>query len=164
MPYSDQEIKSLIDNTNQRISELENSVEELFYSLISNRLSKKTIEEILELAVCEYFGNISKKDFMGKSFSKIGNPVHASEEDRNIIDARKWFMSIARNVLLKGPHKMRISYDFYNIKKESKHRPVYESALLSKDLEQRKILLGISAIVKRICKAEGVLSEDFEYL
>lgn len=157
------ELRQQMLSQRNHVIELENSIEDLFYSLISSRLRKPIIEEIVEQACLEYF-SVSRKDFMGKTFVKEGNPINIDQPSRNIIESRKWFMSIMRNVLLKGDQSLILkSYPFYRRSEVHKHKPVYESGLRSEG-KNRNILLGISAIVKRICKAEGVLSEDFEFL
>lgn len=143
-----------------------NDMEELFYSLLSSRSNKKTIEEVVEMAVIEYF-SLNRKDFLGKTFLKWGRPRNGPTEDTNIIEGRKWFMCITRHIFLRGPHQIRSSYPFYAEVKEFKHRKAFLGAMepkTQKDQDNRIILLGVSAIIKRICLEEGVLDERLDML
>lgn len=153
--------------TEERFIEIENSIENLFYSLIGARLRKPTIEEIVELAVLEYF-NVTRKNFLGQSFVKQGRTVQKrTDEDKAVIEARKWFISLMRYVLQKTTYSLTMNYPFYHTRKEHKHRPVFTAALdpvTEQDKKHRKTLLGISKLVKDICKVEGVLDEDFQGL
>lgn len=145
----------------------ENEVNSLFYSMIGGRLRKPIIEEIVEMAVLEHF-NVTSVDFRGRHFLKNGRPERVkTEEDKSIVESRKWFLSIMTYVLRKTSFALALNYPFYHVRSEKKHRPVFMAAMdpkCEKDQKNREVLLAITTIVKRICEAEGVLSEDFHYI
>lgn len=169
MPTNDEllaRIEQIDQKHEERYMKLENAVEELFYSLVAQRLRKPILEEIVAIAVLEYF-NVARKDFIEKNFVKIGRPYNPKGVEKNISLARNWFMVLLRYVMQKHPGSIRSSYPFYHVRKEHKFRPNFTAAMqpmTDRDFEQRKILFGISAIVKRICAEEGVLSENFSEL
>lgn len=155
-----------VDRLNSKFDSMVADVEELFACLIAQRASKKSIEEIVERAVTQHF-NLSLKQFYGVDFIKEGRPRKADGEKREIIEARKWCISILRNILFKSPWTMRMVYPFYNNIIDVRHRPVWDGAVLPKtdeDRANREILLAITTRIKQICKEEGMLDDNFQYI
>lgn len=151
----------------KRITDLETDIEELFYAFYAYRNNKKTIEDVVVIAVMEFFGIKSRKDFFGLTYQKAGQPINLPEEDKSIIEARKWCLSMLRYILLKTTFSLQINFPFYHCKKLQSFRDVFEGSInpkTEKDRENRKKLLGIGKIIKRIAKEEGILSDEFDQL
>lgn len=166
MSMSELSDKEEINKIKQSIILIENNMEELFYSLIAFRVKKSTLEEIVEFSVLEFF-KIGRLAFHGKSFVRCGQPINIPQEDRAIMEGRKWFVSIMRYILLKSTYTLKLNYPFYNQKFEFRHRSEFMGAInpkTQKDHENREILLGLGNIIKRICLEEGVLDERLQLL
>jgi hypothetical protein len=150
----------------ETVQQLVNDNEELFYSLVAYKASKKTIEEIVEHAVLTHFSVVSRKDFYGKSYKKFGQTVYNfPAEDRAIVDARKWFVSIMRYILLKNTYTLKLNYPFYSNFMEYSFRKDFTGAISPKteeDTRNRKILLAISRIIKETCLSEGILDPAYQ--
>lgn len=148
----------------QRVIELENRIEEseLYYE--ASMLSKKSIEEITEMACIGYF-EVKKKDFRDKVFDKIGDPTYASDYDKQVIASRQWFMSIMTNMLHRTSHSMKVNYKFFHYKKMISHRPVYLSAINpgnEKSHQHRETLMAILSEIRKMMKEERVFDVAFE--
>lgn len=161
-----EEIQKQITALDDKFNLLVNDVETVFYQLLASKASKKSIEEIVEHAVIQQF-NISKKEFYGSFFKKEGKPNAKQEEARpEVIEARKWFLSIMRNILYRSPYFLKNTYPFYHHMIEIRHRPVYGGAIIPKTEEDRKnnkLLRELNSLIKAACLQEGVLDEMKEY-
>ncbi len=159
-------VEAEISDLKQTLNGLINDVEDLFYSFVAYRMSKKSIEEIVEHAVIEHF-NIKRRDFHGTVFAKEGKRRNFHDESAAVKEARNWFVSIVRNFLHRSPYTLSVNVSFYQNKMEIRHRPIYNGALLPKtpdDFKNKETLTAIRQIIKRLCKEEGISSEDFDYL
>jgi hypothetical protein len=157
--------KTSADEVENRIIELENEVESLFYAFHGYRLRRKILEEIVESAVCEYF-EINRRDFIN-TVLKNRHFTSLTSKEKDLVEARKWFTSLMRYILEKNSYTLKLNYQFYNIREDHKHRPIFMSAqnpITAQDKKNRELLLGVSAIVKRMCKEEEVAIENFAYL
>lgn len=157
----------IVAEMDSRFIELENILEERYYALLAQRASKKTLEEIVELSVIEHFG-VNRRDFRGKFFTKRTRIKREETADSKIVDARGWFMSLMRYVLLRSPYQLKNTYPFYHVKKEQAHRPIFNGAISPQSVresENRKTLLAISALIKQKAEQEGVFENElFDFL
>ncbi|MCE7039238.1 hypothetical protein [Dyadobacter sp. CY312] len=150
----------------ESIQLIENGMEELFYTLIAQRVRRKSIEEIVEISVLDFF-KIGRIAFHGKSFLRRGQPANIPEEEKNILEARKWFVSIMRYILLKNTFSLKLNYPFYHPNIEQRHRADFLGSInpkTQKDYDNRKVFLGLGQLIKRTCLEEGVFDERIDQL
>lgn len=132
----------------ERIVSLENTLEQYYFLFLGLKVASKSFEEIIEMAVLEYF-EVDRYRFHEEVATRF--------TDQNLIQSRKWFLSIMHNFLHKNTDTMKKNYKaFYHCKKVQEHRPVYMSAVNNTNADNRKVFLGILAIAKRICDEEGI--------
>lgn len=145
----------------------DNTIEDLFYVLISERINKKTAPEIVELAIIEYF-DVNRRDFHRVKMGKYGDAASIPDEIRRIAHARKWHVSILMNVLHVSNFTMKSNYGtWYHHRIAFDHRPAYMGALMPisiEDEENRKHLLSINNIIKRMCKEESLLDDRLDFI
>ncbi|MGG7664065.1 hypothetical protein [Dyadobacter sp. BHUBP1] len=146
----------------KRVNMLENTVEELFFSLASQRTSRRSIELIVELAVLEHF-QADRRKFHTMDFGKFGDASTIPEEDKRVLEARKWFMSIMRNMLHHNSWSMKKNYPWYHHKKEVAHRAAFIGAINPTnpdDESNRLIFKSICISVQKMCLQEGIAAGD----
>lgn len=154
--------KEIIAGLTGRIQELENHIENWFFLAFQFKASRKCIEEIVELSVVQHFG-IKRSDFHQKVYDKIGSPRHTNSYDKKVIESRKWFMSIMKNMLHRTSYKMSENYLFFHEKKVVAHRPVYMSAIDGSSEEAKKTFMEICSIVRQMMLDEGLVKEEYDF-
>lgn len=168
LEQSNNSLKNDLEQVKQSIVFLENDYERIFHSLLSMKVSKKTIEELVCHAICQEF-NVSLKTLFDMAHKTSGRP---SKEDikngiNNVIQARLWAISITRYILLRHPHGVKMAYPFYAHKRELSHREVFMGALYpnsEEDKKNRDTLLSICARIKQLMKENGISNDSFDYI
>lgn len=166
MESNAQELQQQIDELKSKFDLFVNDTDNLFYQILAMRASRKSIEEIVEHTVIQHF-KVSRRDFIGTNYAKEGKPKGKQvPANTNVIEARKWFVSIMTNILLKSPFTLRIAYPFYNNIMEIRHRPIYQGAIIPKteaDRKNNKLLRELNDRIKEACLQEGLLEQMKEY-
>lgn len=147
---TEQSILKELADLKQRVMLIENNLEEYYFNFLSLKAPRRSVEEIIELAVLEYF-NVERKRFHKETATRLS--------DDNFLMARKWFMSLSKNLLLRGCSTMKKDYDFYHHYKVKEHQPIYMAAVNPKndaDYVHRRTYLAILAIARRMCDEEGI--------
>ena len=154
-----------IDFLEERVSQLENEIEKLFYSLVNERNRQKTMPTIVELACCEHF-EVNRRQFHLVDLGIYGDVSTVPPEIRRLAHARKWHMSIMTHIMCETSYSLKKNYRFYNFKKVKEHEPSYMGALnavTEKDRVNRDHLYEIGLIMKRLCEEEGLLDDRLEF-
>jgi len=156
-------LKSEVEGLRRDFDLVVNETEEMFQWIFALKRSKRSIEEIVEQSVLEHFG-ITQRQFFGKRHTKKGVKV-ATDETDNVVEARKWFLSILLRILNRSPYTLSVHYPFYSNKIEERHRAAFngtENPKTENDQQNRKIRLAIYDIIRRNCRNDGMFYEEFE--
>jgi len=145
----------------------DNTIEDLFYVLLSERVDKKSIQEVVELAIIEHF-DVNRIDFHRVKMGKYGDAESIPDNIRRVAHARKWHVSILMNMLHVSNFTMKSNYgNWYHHRIAFDHRPAYMGALMPcsvEDQSNRDHLLSIGNIIKRMCNEEGLLDERLDLI
>lgn len=139
----------------KRIIDLENDIESFLFMFLSNRVERKCSLELLEDAIIKHF-NVKKTDFKSISFKSKGSVSRKiSNENKDIVEARKWMIVLSRFVLMKTTGSLSMEYHWYSIRNEHNYRKILKSALDPKDAndqKERETFLSICSTIKRDAK------------
>ena len=155
-----------LSHAEERIHGIENTIEELFYSLISKNGDMKSATQIIEQAVIEYF-DIKFTDFHRVRMGQYGDYNAIPDHIKRVSHARKWHTSIMVNIMHVANGTMKANYHWYSHVAAINHKPAYMGALMPKnaeDLENQKHLFSIGKIAQRIASEEGLLDERLEFV